>query len=386
MFSMPYLCICLYCMLQLGFFIVMENKHRSAKMKQKRYFLWMLVIVFLSFMADILSSFCAGAVVGPAWLFPFVACGNYVEVFLNTILALVFYKFICEQINTADSRLMHRISLVLWGMALINVTLLVSNIFTGQIFYFDASHVYHRGPLFLPAMFGFLAMMVIIEAFLIFQHKKIESRTYRSLTAFLIAPLVGWVFQSLIFGLPFSLISIVFAAQIVFANMQNRNIDEDYLTGAFTRKALDFYMQQRIDIAISHGGFSAILLDIDNFKSINDRFGHGEGDIALITSVRLLRDSVGRKDFVARYGGDEFCIILDSRDPNAAEETVRRILSRLADFNQRSGKPYRMEFSMGYAAYQPSFGDKAELFLKVIDRKMYEEKNAHRSAAPAENQ
>lgn len=381
MFSMPYLCICLYCMIQLGFLIGMENKHRSTKMKQKRYFLWMLIIAFFSFIADIMSSFYAG----PAWFFPFAAFGNYMEVTLNTALAPIFYQFICEQICGPDSLLMRRTGLALRIMAVINVAVLISNIFTGEIFYFDASHMYHRGPFFLFAMLGFLAMMAAIEGFLIGQRKKIEARIYRSLTAFLISPLIGWILQSLIFGLPFSLLGITFAAQIVFTNMQNRNIDEDYLTGAFTRQALDCYMQQKIDVAISHGGFSAILLDIDHFKSINDRFGHYEGDRALITSVRLLRDSVGRRDFVARYGGDEFCIILDSEAPNAAEETVRRILSRLADFNQRSHKPYRLEFSMGYAAYQPSFGNQAELFLKVIDQKMYAEKSAHRSAAPAEN-
>ena len=381
MYSRPYLCICLYCMLQLGFIIVMEIRRRSTKIKQKRYFLWMLFIAFFSFTADIMSSLY----VGPSWFFPFSVFGNYFEVILNALLPPIFFKFICEQISGPDSKLMRRVGLALWVMSIVNTAVVISNAFTGLIFYYDASHMYHRGPLFPFAMLLFLVMMAMIEGILIYQRKKIEVRSYRSLTTFLIAPLVGWGLQALIFGLPFSLISITFAAQVVFTNRQNRNIDEDYLTGAFTRQSLDFCLQQKINAVASRGSFSAILLDIDNFKSINDRFGHYEGDMALIASVRILRESVGHRGFIARYGGDEFCLILDGDDPNAAEETVRRIFSRLAEFNQRNDKPYRLGFSMGYEVYQPSFGNSAEEFLKVIDRKMYEEKVAHRGAASAEN-
>jgi diguanylate cyclase (GGDEF)-like protein len=377
MYSRPYLCICLYCMLQLGFIMAMEIRRRSTKIKQKSYFLWMLFIAFFSFVADIMSSLYAG----PTWFFPFSVAGNYLEVILNTLLPPIFFQFICEQISGPDSKLLRRVGLALWVMSAVNTAVALSNAFTGLIFYYDAAHMYHRGPLFPYAMLLFLAMMGMIEGILIFQRKKIEVRSYRSLTTFLIAPLIGWGLQALVFGLPFSLISITFAAQVVFTNRQNRNIDEDYLTGAFTRQSLDYCLQQKINAFASRGSFSAILLDIDNFKSINDRFGHYEGDMALIASVRVLRESAGHKGFVARYGGDEFCIILDSGDPKSAEETVLRIFSRLTEFNQRSGKPYRLGFSMGYEVYQPSFGNSAEQFLKVIDRKMYEEKGSHRAAA-----
>ena len=380
MFSRPYLCICLYCMLQLGFITVMEIRRRSTKIKQKRYFLWMLAIALFSFVADIMSSLY----VGPSWFFPYSVFGNYIEVILNTLLPPIFFQFICEQINGPDSKLMRRVSSVLWVMSAVNTAVVVSNAFTGLIFYYDSSRMYHRGPLFPYAMLLFLAMMAMIEGILIFQRKKIEVHSYRSLTTFLISPLIGWVLQALIFGLPFSLISITFAAQVVFTNRQNRNIDEDYLTGAFTRQSLDFCLHQKNNASPSHGSFTPILLDIDNFKSKHDRFGHYEGDMALIASVRVLRDSVGHKGFIARYGGDEFCIIIDSGDPKAAEETARRIFSRLSDFNQRSDKPYQLGFSMGCEVYQPSFGNSAEQFLKVLDRKMYEEKVAHRTAASAE--
>ena len=361
-------------MLQLGFLIVMENRRRNARVGQERYFLWMLIITFFSLAADIMSSFYQG----PDWFFPFAAASIYLEIILNTMLLPIFFHYVCGQIINLDLALKRRLNIVLWIMTTICVALLVSTAYTGQIFYFDDANFYHRGPLFLLPMFILFAMMVVIEGFIISQRSKIEVGYYRSVALFLVSPLIGWALQSFIFGLPFSLLGVTFAAQVVFTNIQNRNIDKDYLTGAFNRQTLDSYMQHKIDISTDYKTFSAILLDIDNFKSINDCFGHYEGDVALIKTVHLLRDAVGRTDFIARYGGDEFCVILNSDDLQAVEETVHQIHCRLSDFN-RNPKPYQLSFSMGYAVYQPSIGNKAELFFKIIDQKMYDEKNARRA-------
>ena len=224
-------------------------------------------------------------------------------------------------------------------------------------------------------------MMLIIEGFLISQRQKIEANYFRSLILFLLAPLIGWALQLFIFGLPFSLLGITFASLILFTNIQNRNNDKDYLTGAFTRQILDSYMQHKIDASTNQRTFSAILLDIDDFKSINDRFGHFEGDIALRNAVRVLRESVGCSDLVARYGGDEFCIILESDDFRTVEETIHRINSNLSDFNRSENKPYKLSFSLGHAVYHLSMGRTAESFFRVIDQKMYAQKNSRKIEA-----
>lgn len=189
----------------------------------------------------------------------------------------------------------------------------------------------------------------------------------------------GWVLQFLIYGLPFSLISATFAAQVVFINIQNRNMATDYLTGVFNRKELDKYMQDKIDNVTSNHSFSAIMVDIDDFKSINDRFGHYEGDIALTNTANILRSSVGHNDFIARYGGDEFCMIIDVDDPSDLEITIHRINSSLLDFNDNTKKPYKLSFSMGYEVYCQSTGNSTELFLQTIDQKMYDEKKSHKA-------
>lgn len=366
-------------MLQLVLLIVLEN-HRNVKTRDEKYFLLMLVITLASFVADIMSSFNSV----PDWFFPFAAASVYAEIILNTTLIPIFFRYVCTQISGLDMKLKRKLHLTLLALALLCAATVMSTAFTGQIFYFDSARVYHRGPfLFVPMSIQFI-MMMVVEGFLISQRQKIETNYFRSLTLFLVAPLIGWALQLFIFGLPFSLLGITFAALILFTNIQNRNMDRDYLTGVFNRQILDSYMQRKIDTSTSQGTFSAILLDIDDFKSINDRFGHFEGDTALIHAVRVLRGSVGRNDLVARYGGDEFCIILDRDDIKSVENTIQQIEKNLSDFNRSENKPYRLSFSMGYAIYHLSVGNTAESFFRVIDQKMYEQKNSRKIKATGE--
>ncbi|MDP4133243.1 MAG: diguanylate cyclase [Bacillota bacterium] len=361
-------------MLQLGFLILAESRRRTMQAGHNRYFLWMLIITLLSFIADIMSSFQTNL----TWLFPFVAAGNYFEIILNTALLPIFFRYICDQVFKLDMKLKRRLNLVICVMAAICIVSVISTAITGRIFYFDEAKVYHRGPLFALPMTILFIMMIIIEVFLISQKKKIEPHYYRPLVLFLISPLIGWALQLLIYGLPFSLLGITFASLILFTNIQNRNMDHDYLTGVFNRQTLDSYMQQKINASTEDKTFSAILLDIDNFKFINDHFGHIEGDKALIDTAYILRDSLEFNDFIARYGGDEFCIILDSNDLEAAQNAIRQINNNLLDFNQRKNKPYQLKLSVGYAVYNLSIGN-AELFLKIIDQKMYEQKKTKRT-------
>lgn len=379
MFSLPYLCICIYCMIQLSLLIVMDRRYSKVSFTQGNYFSLTLIIMLFSFAADIISSLYRLS----DWIFPFGAAGNYFEIILNTILLPVYFLYVCAQISNIDMLLKRRIYNLICILAVFCIAIVISTAFTRQIFYFDEAKIYHRGHLFWLPMTILFVMMLIIEGFIINQKFKIEVRNYRALIAFLILPMIGWALQFLIFGLPFSLISSTFAAQVVFINIQNRIMSTDYLTGVFNRKELDKYMQNKIDTATSKHSFSAILLDVDKFKSINDCFGHYEGDIALTNTANILRNSVKHNEFIARYGGDEFCIIVDADDHHGLETIIQRINNSLLDFNENTKKPYKLSFSMGYAVYHSSMGNGTQEFLNTIDQKMYDEKKSRKDANKA---
>lgn len=370
MFSAPYLCICIYCMLQIGLMLITEHRRRNTQTGNEKHFRNMLIITEISFIADIASNIYPE----PEAFYPFAVMGVYAELILNTVLIPIFFLYVCTQISELKESYKRKMMILIMALTVLCILIILSTAFTGQIFYFDSVHIYHRGPfLFIPMSLQ-LIMMLIVEFFMISQKQKIEIHYFYALTMFLIAPLIGWALQFFIFGLPFSLLSITFAAQILFTDIRNRNMDKDYLTDAFNRQILDKYMQQKIAAANDKRTFSAILMDIDNFKVINDSYGHFEGDLALEKTVHILRASVNRNDFVARYGGDEFCIILESDIEAEVENVISRINKNLDEYNQKENKPYKLSFSLGYAVYNCAMGKSAEDFFKLIDQRMYEQK------------
>lgn len=102
------------------------------------------------------------------------------------------------------------------------------------------------------------------------------------------------------------------------------------------------------------------------------------GDQALETSAALLKSCLRSNDFIARYGGDEFYIILDVSNKSTLEQTIERIYGCLEKFNKSTAKSYELGFSMGYAVYDFSLRMKAEEFQKQIDLLMYENKRTNK--------
>ncbi len=125
-----------------------------------------------------------------------------------------------------------------------------------------------------------------------------------------------------------------------------------------------------------------ILIDINNFKYINDTYGHDIGDDALETAAKLLKSCLRTNDFIARFGGDEFCIVLDISNRSDLEMLVCRINNCLEKYNKSSSKPYELGFSMGYAVYAYHSHKSSEEFLKQVDKLMYENKQAYKNKGP----
>ncbi|MDP2243059.1 GGDEF domain-containing protein [Pseudomonas sp.] len=104
----------------------------------------------------------------------------------------------------------------------------------------------------------------------------------------------------------------------------------DPLTALGNRRALSLHVEQWINSATDQSVGSLLLIDIDFFKQVNDRFGHGEGDRVLCELARQLQGSVRAQDTVVRYGGEEFAVWLPYSDRQGAELTARRVHDHVA--------------------------------------------------------
>ncbi len=148
----------------------------------------------------------------------------------------------------------------------------------------------------------------------------------------------------------------------------------DPLTHLSNRRLFDDQLEKEILRSRRNGKpFSLLMLDLDGFKSYNDRFLHSSGDVALQEFASILRDSVREVDTVARLGGDEFAIILVESGADGARDLARRIVDRLGKHllpGLEKVRTERLSVSIGVAAFPSDSFERQDLFRKA-DRALY---------------
>lgn len=302
--------------------------------------------------------------------------GNFLIFILNPIVPSIWLLYVHYQIYLEETKT-KKLIYPLFIVNIFNMVIVVLTQFFGWYYYIDSQNIYHRGPLFWLS-FSFTIVLLFSSFVIISRNRKtIAKKYYFSLIFFVIPPLIGLVLQIVFYGISIILNCLVLSFMIVFLNIQNHSISTDYLTGVNNRKRLDVYLQDKINSITKAKTFSAIMIDLNDFKSINDNFGHDTGDVALQISAKLLNSSVRDKDFIARYGGDEFCIVLETCNLKDLEIIVNRIKIAVESFNESTNQPYRLGFSMGYAVYDYNSHMTAEEFQKYIDTLMYENKQSN---------
>ncbi|MGE5398141.1 MAG: GGDEF domain-containing protein [Chitinophagales bacterium] len=242
------------------------------------------------------------------------------------------------------------------------------------MFYIDANNGYNRGALYLEMAIICYFYMLYTFVNIIRNRSTIRSDEFYPMLAFPIPPIIGGVIQALVYGLSMIWIAMSFSLLIIFVNIQGKDLRLDYLTGLFNRRQLDNYLSQRLKNRRSGKVLGGIMMDIDDFKVINDVYGHQVGDQALEIMGNILRNSFRKNDFISRYGGDEFTVIIDSKNQGDLNQTVKRVKDNVERFNQQELAPYELRLSFGYDVYDMNSDMTADQFLKHIDELMYEDK------------
>ena len=156
-----------------------------------------------------------------------------------------------------------------------------------------------------------------------------------------------------------------------------KNAVTDGLTGLYNRHFFDSSMRREIKRADRHGlTFSLVLLDLDNFKQVNDRHGHRVGDEALCACSQIIRDSVREIDVPCRYGGEEFALILPGAERAGAfivSERIRgEVEERFRTGSVRNG-PLNLSLSGGVSIYPIDSSTEEDLF-NMADQALYRSK------------
>ncbi len=283
----------------------------------------------------------------------------------------LFWAFFCT--NRHGRRIKPRGFFVLNLPLLVLTVFLVLNIWDPVVYGFTEANTYFRGSYF-HVTSAATYIYVIYSLMLTVRNKhNLERREYYPYLIVPILPIAFGILQ-LIFFINVQIVWPSVAVGLLL--MQLYALDEkmsiDHLTGLYNRKHLDNYVKDILES--SNTSFAALMLDIDNFKVINDNFGHVQGDRAIVSASILLKRSVRRGDFVARYGGDEFMIILDRCSPATLEHVINRIKENVARYNKENRIPYRLDFSIGCKIFSDTRGLTTKDVFAKIDELMYKNK------------
>lgn len=152
--------------------------------------------------------------------------------------------------------------------------------------------------------------------------------------------------------------------------------ERDNMTGIYNRLGFKKHAKEMLHTCIGHDAqMMTLFADMDGLKTINDKFGHEEGDVAICAFTDILKKNCKHGEIVARFGGDEMVVLGIDYTKELAEDFVNRFQRGLEVYNANAiSKPYKLSVSVGYVVYTPDLDTDIEEYVDKADAKMYRAK------------
>ena len=305
---------------------------------------------------------------------------GYLVIFLLDpvdILFAVYYMDCWMDEGNKKARTIFRISFELFAVT--NFALVaIAAIWQTNWFYYFENGIYYRGIMFYPRAYMLMIFICLLVVYAVVFRNNFESE-YKQMVLFLpILSFLGSILQVFLAKLDTTYAGISLGCLILFFFYQSRDVNIDYLSGVLNRRGLDIKLQSMVKNAASSGkDFCAIMIDIDNFKDINDKLGHDAGDKAIKVIADTLVDIFGADCYIGRFGGDEFCVVVEGLSKYEVSKKIDTLNVSVARVRKKYGWPKGVGVSCGYEEYIHDSGIEATEFQQTIDRLMYIEKQKH---------
>ena len=354
--SFLYIEVNLLCVLICG--VILIRCLRSIDKRRKaRYFCSMTICFEINFLCDLAWRIIDNhAAVIPLWANYLVNCLYFSAGTLGC-----YFWFMYAEISQGGwaSRRQHSAWLALLP-ALGLIALTVASCRTGWVFSIDENNRYVRGPLHLWQLGLSFAYVLLTSAKALgkaFQKKYYERRReLLSLAAFMLLPLGFVLLQVAYLGqVPTLCVGYTVTLLVVYLNILDQRITIDPLTQVYNREQMVQHLSHKLRSAGEDSTLFLLMIDADNFKHINDHYGHMEGDAALIRIADTLRKVAPRDAFICRYGGDEFVLIGSAASSADIRSLCQLIHSALAQANGEANAPYLLDVSIGCAVQRSGY-------------------------------
>jgi len=302
---------------------------------------------------------------------PIVGIGNFWLFFSNLIMGPLWLELVIVHMYGKMPVFQRVLINTLSGLGAI---LLIVNIWIPLVYSIDASNVYHRGPLY--ALYTVFELALIIDGIVLYYIARANGGVYKffPIMQFIVPFMAGMVPQFLWYGVSTIWAGASLSLCGLYNSLKNESLYTDSLTGLFNR----YYLESiKNDMERVKGKkVTAMMMDLNGFKGINDKFGHSEGDEALIQVAQILKDTGGKLGHVIRYAGDEFVILLKSTNLDDAKTLEKLIQDNIKTYNENSGKGYEISLAIGYNSFDMGSQSIDDL-LKEVDKRMYLDKKRY---------
>lgn len=350
---------------------------RSSGSASERWLHITLVGFMVSFVANLLFTIFNGVKVLPGLVYP-----------LSYFFKSVYHMALCFGVYAwcgyADTECRGQLfttrkKQLLAGLPLVGMAaLIISNLWTHRMFVIDEGEAYMRSGLFQVEMALLVAVTTAMAVKLLVRRQNETDPIKRShmmlVASFPLCLIVAWALTFIGEALPIICVTITIELLCLFMGTSTQQISMDKLTQVNNRQNLLGFLDYKL---LNHDEkIFLLMMDLDYFKTINDTYGHLEGDDALIRAAQALKVACGdfkRRPYIARYGGDEFIVVIESSKPEA-EALIACIRETLSHLNDQAKRPYTLAFSIGVGEYHP--GMNANDLIEAADHALYEIKRA----------
>lgn len=337
----------------------------------KKAYNFMLIVTFIATINETLSFIIDAR---PGFIFHILQyISNTISSASSGIVGYCWCLFVEYHIHRNFERIKKKSRILAIPLIIATILIIINLLGTGIILDISKENVYTRGPMnFILYIFVFV---YYIESIYTVHKAKYDSILveFFPIYYFIIPCMIGTMIQGFFFGVSTIWLCVAITFIIVYIEIQISISFIDDLSGLYNRKYMNHYLNKLQNDKPKH--VYGFLMDINDFKAINDTYGHLKGDYALIQFGKILQHSIDKDSVAIRMGGDEFVIFAKLKSDEEALALKKQIKYNVRQFNLKSKEPFHLSFSIGIAKYN---GKNIDAFLSAMDDSMYEAKNMHR--------
>lgn len=356
--------------IMMAFLLYCRRRNRESIHADDRIYDWMTLITLLGAVIDTLTFLVDGqSFVGARFL-------NYLTNSLSymgtVVVGFLWCLYVDLHIYKNHARYRRNLRYVALPLLFEFGCLLYNLRGNGFMFTISVDNMYSRG---FYSIIGYISVyLYLLYSIYLVYHSREEgvNLDFFPIFYFMGPCVLGIVIQFLRYGITSSWISVAISLTFVQMQVYSENISTDSLSGLYNRRYLDRVLANKE--RLSRFSVFGIMMDVNDFKQINDRYGHSMGDQAIRVMGNILSKALPDGGIPIRYAGDEFVALMICEDPNEVFATMTEINRRLDVFNRSGAEPFKISVSMGYAKLDPS---DTETFLREMDERMYEEKRRY---------